>query len=87
MKNITNIKIPITNVSAVLIFNDDTSTIRSYDLVGNYGLRNAEKFLLSEDCKIDLANVKTLKVIEVNKDVERFEVDTIELYDYLKGRV
>ena len=87
MKNITNIKIPITNVSVALIYNDETSKITNFNLVGNYGLRNAEKFLLSEDCKIDLANVKTLKVIKVNKDVEMFEVDTIELYDYLKGRV
>ena len=87
MNNLTKIKVPITNVSVALIYNDETSKITNFNLVGSYGIRNAEKFLLSEDCKIDLANVKTLKVIKIVKDVEVFEVDTNELYDYLKGRV
>lgn len=70
-----NIKVPITKVTVLLIYNDETYEITNYNLVGSYDIINAEKFLLSENCEIDFTNVNTLKVIEVFKDV----VDYVEL--------
>lgn len=87
MENITKIKVPFTKVTVALIYDDGTSEITDFVLVGSYSIRSAEKFLLSKDCRIDLANVKTLKVIEVVKGVEIFTVNINDLYEYLLGKV
>lgn len=79
----TTISIKVTNVSYVKLFNDGGVLADNIKLVGSYSMRSAEKFISDGKSCVDLANIKTIKVIEVVKGVEKYSVDTNKLYNFI----
>lgn len=79
----TTISINVTNVSYVKIFNDGGVIADSIKLVGSYSVRSAEKFINEGKSFIDLANTKSIKVIEVVNGVRKYVVDSNKLYNFI----
>ena len=79
----TTISIKVTNVSYVKLFNDGGVVADNIKLVGSYSIRSAEKFINEGKSFVDLANTKSIKVIEVVKGVEKYVVDSDKLYNFI----
>lgn len=79
----TTISIKVTNVSYVKLFNDGGVVADNIKLVGSYSIRSAEKFINEGKSFVDLANTKSIKVIEVVKGVEKYAVDSNKLYNFI----
>lgn len=81
MKETTRVSIKVTNVTFVKLTNDGEKLVDSIKLVGSHSIRSANKFI--NDGKSGLANFKSIKVIEVTKGVEKYEIYSDKLYDFI----
>ena len=83
MKEKTTISIKVTNVTCVKVFNDGEVDTDNIKLVGSYSIRSAEKFINEGNSFLDLTNIRIIKVVEVVKGVEKYEVDSNKLYNFI----
>lgn len=83
MKETTRVSIKVTNVTFVKLTNDGEKLVDSIKLVGSHSIRSANKFINDGKSGLDLDKFKSIKVIEVTKGVEKYEVYTDKLYDFI----
>ena len=83
MKETTKVSIKVTNVTFFKLTNDGEKLVDSIKLVGSHSIKSANQFINDGKSGLDLDKFKSIKVIEVTKGVEKYEVYTDKLYDFI----
>lgn len=85
MKNTIKIKVPVTTVTTAIMYNDNTSEIKTFDLSGKFSNATAKKYFK----KNPVENAKTVSILDTVKNVVNYEIELDELLPVLaeKGKV
>lgn len=85
MKNTIKIKVPVTTVTTAIMYNDNTSEIKTFDLSGKFSNATAKKYFKENPVE----NAKTVSILDTAKNVVNYEIELNELLPVLaeKGKV
>lgn len=85
MKNTIKIKVPVTTVTTAIMYNDNTSEIKTFDLSGKFSNATAKKYFKENPVE----NAKTVSILDTVKNVVNYEIELNELLPVLaeKGKV
>lgn len=85
MKNTIKIKVPVTTVTTAIMYNDNTSEIKTFDLSGKFSNATAKKYFKENPVE----NTKTVSILDTVKNVVNYEIELDELLPVLaeKGKV
>lgn len=85
MKNTIKIKVPVTTVTTAIMYNDNTSEIKTFDLSGKFSNATAKKYFKENPVE----NAKTVSILDTVKNVVNYEIELDELLPVLaeKGKV
>ena len=85
MTNTIKIKTPVTTVTTAIMYNDNTSEIKTFDLSGKYSNASAKKYF--KDNPIE--NAKNVTILDTVKNVVNYEIELANLLPLLveKGKV
>lgn len=85
MKNAIKIKVPVTTVTTAIMYNDNTSEIKTFDLSGKFSNATAKKYFKENPVE----NAKTVSILDTVKNVVNYEIELDELLPVLaeKGKV
>ena len=79
MKNTIKIKVPVTTVTTAIMYNDNTSEIKTFDLYGKYSNASAKKYF--KENPID--NAKNVTILDTVKNVLNYEIELEKLLPVL----
>lgn len=71
MTNTIKIKVPVTTVTTAIMYNDNTSEIKIFDLYGKYSNASAKKYF--KENPID--NAKNVTILDTVKNVINYEIE------------
>lgn len=71
MTNTIKIKVPVTTVTTAIMYNDNTSEIKTFDLYGKYSNASAKKYF--KENHID--NAKNVTILDTVKNVINYEIE------------
>lgn len=71
MTNTIKIKVPVTTVTTAIMYNDNTSEIKTFDLYGKYSNASAKKYF--KENPID--NAKNVTILDTVKNVINYEIE------------
>ena len=71
MINTIKIKVPVTTVTTAIMYNDNTSEIKTFDLYGKYSNASAKKYF--KENPID--NAKNVTILDTVKNVINYEIE------------
>lgn len=85
MKNTIKIKVPVTTVTTAIMYNDNSSEIKTFDLSGKYSNASAKKYFKENP----VTNAKNVTILDTAKNVVNYEIELDELLPVLaeKGNV
>lgn len=75
MKNVIKIKVPVTTVTTAIMYNDNTSEIKTFDLSGKYSVATAKKYFKENP----IENAKTVSILDTVKNVVNYEIELEKL--------
>lgn len=79
MTNTIKIKVPVTTVTTAIMYNDNTSEIKTFDLYGKYSNASAKKYF--KENPID--NAKNVTILDTVKNVLNYEIELEKLLPVL----
>jgi hypothetical protein len=79
MKNTIKIKVPVTTVTTAIMYNDNTSEIKTFDLSGKYSVATAKKYF--KENPVD--NAKNVTILDTVKNVVNYEIELEKLLPVL----
>lgn len=79
MTNTIKIKVPVTTVTTAIMYNDNTSEIKTFDLYGKYSNASAKKYF--KENPID--NAKNVTILDTVKNVINYEIELEKLLPVL----
>ena len=85
MTNTIKIKVPVTTVTTAIMYNDNSSEIKTFDLSGKYSNASAKKYFKENP----VTNAKNVTILDTAKNVVNYEIELDELLPVLaeKGNV
>ena len=85
MKNTIKIKAPVTTVTTAIMYNDNTSEIKTFNLSGKFSNATTKKYFKENPVE----NAKTVSILDTVKNVVNYEIELDELLPVLaeKGKV
>lgn len=81
MTNTIKIKVPVTTVTTAIMYNDNTSEIKTFDLYGKYSNASAKKYF--KENPID--NAKNVTILDTVKNVINYEIELEKILPVLAG--
>lgn len=79
MTNTIKIKVPVTTVTTAIMYNDNASEIKTFDLYGKYSNASAKKYF--KENPID--NAKNVTILDTVKNVINYEIELEKLLPVL----
>jgi hypothetical protein len=79
MTNTIKIKVPVTTVTTAIMYNDNTSEIKTFDLSGKYSNESAKKYF--KENPVD--NAKNVAILDTVKNVVNYEIELEKLLPVL----
>lgn len=79
MTNTIKIKVPVTTVTTAIMYNDNTSEIKTFDLYGKYSNASAKKYF--KENPID--NAKNVTILDTVKNVINYEIELEKILSVL----
>lgn len=79
MKNSIKIKVPVTTVTTAIMYTDNTSEIKKFDLSGKYSSASAKKYFKENP----IENTKNVSILDTEKHVVNYEIELEKLLPVL----